>query len=220
MSLHSFFEDEKADGPFTILTVCTGNICRSPLVEMLLRKVLHGLPVVVHSAGTQALVGRPMTEQNCIIAEELGVQQVDDHRARLLKTDYLREADLVLVLTREHRAAVVEMLPRASRRVFTLREFSRITEAADVAELGPVAEAALGVDATGDAERVERLRAAVELVAQMRGSVPPPEELADDDVADPYRQSDEVYARSARQIITAVNPAGRFLRGAASRSLV
>ena len=106
MSLHYFFEDEKADGPFTILTVCTGNICRSPLVEMLLRKVLHGLPVVVHSAGTQALVGRPMTEQNCIIAEELGVQQVDDHRARLLKTDYLREADLVLVLTREHRAAV------------------------------------------------------------------------------------------------------------------
>ena len=213
MSLLSFFEDEKADGPFTILTVCTGNICRSPLAQVLLRKVLHGLPVQVHSAGTQALVGRPMTEQNCIIAEELGVQHVDDHRARLLTVDHLREADLVLVLTREHRSAAVEMLPRVNRRVFTLREFARIAEAADPSEVA----ASLSRDAgEGSGAAEERMRAAVEFIAQMRGMVPPAQFAEDDDVIDPYRRSDEIYALSAQQIVPAINATSRLLRGAAA----
>ncbi len=59
MSLSSLFEDSTNTGPFKILTVCTGNICRSPLAEGLLRKVLRGLPVEVSSAGTGALVGVP-----------------------------------------------------------------------------------------------------------------------------------------------------------------
>ncbi|MDN6173711.1 MAG: low molecular weight phosphatase family protein, partial [Yaniella sp.] len=37
--------------------MCTGNICRSPLAELLLRQALGKLPVTTHSAGTQALVG-------------------------------------------------------------------------------------------------------------------------------------------------------------------
>ena len=67
----SIFDTGRRTGPFSILTVCTGNICRSPLAEGLLRMVLGGLDVTVQSAGTAALVGEPMTEQNQRIAADL-----------------------------------------------------------------------------------------------------------------------------------------------------
>src|SRR5690606_38791625 len=53
----------------TILTVCTGNICRSPMGEVLLHAQLRDLGVRVHSGGTHALVDHEMTEQ----AQQLAV---------------------------------------------------------------------------------------------------------------------------------------------------
>lgn len=206
MPLTSLFAEESASGPFTVLTVCTGNICRSPLAEMLLRKVLVDQEIRVHSAGTEALVGRAMPEQNQIIASELGVTDEQQHRARQLDVGLIRESDLVLALTREHRRAVVEMLPRATRRVFTLREFGRLAEAIDVNDLQSE-ESQLTAD---------RLRAVVDLVAQLRGTLPPLANPDEDDVVDPYRQSDEVYARSAQEIIPAVNQIAKLFRLATS----
>lgn len=208
MSLFTLFEENRADGPFTILTVCTGNICRSPLAESLLRMVLVGLPARVHSAGTAALVGEPMSEQNRVIAVELGVTDAEAHRARQLTVEHVRDADLVLALSREHRRSVVELLPRMSRKVFTLREFARLSEACDLSEL-----------ATGPDVGIEtRMRQAVDLVAQLRGSIPPPTDPLEDDVVDPYRQSDEVYAHSAQQLVPGVNATARLLWGAARGS--
>lgn len=204
MSSLSLFESERATGPLTLLTVCTGNICRSPLAELLLQKVLTGFPITVESAGTQALVGRPMPEQNQIIAEELGVEDATSHSARQLEIEHLRGADLVLALTRDHRRAAVEMLPRVSRNVFTLREFARLADVVDLSEV------ALLADATAE----DRLRDSLELVSQMRGTLPPLDDPADDDVVDPYRLGDEVYALSAQQIVPAVNATARFFRRA------
>ena len=204
MSLSSLFAQEVEGRPFTVLTVCTGNICRSPLAETLLRKVLAGLAVQVHSSGTAALVGRTMPEQNQIIARELGVVDGERHSARQLVVEQIRESDLVLAMSREHRRAIVELLPKASRQVFTLREFARLTEALDSAEVH--ADAEMSPD--------DRLRLVVELVAQQRGTVPPLAEAGDDDVIDPYKQSDEIYARSAQEIIPAVNQISRVFRAA------
>lgn len=203
-SAPSLFAVERASGPLTVLTVCTGNVCRSPLAEGLLRMVMADLPVTVASAGTDALVGEQMTEQNRIIAAELGVGDGDDHRARQLETEHLREADLVLALTRNHRRAAAELLPRVSRHTFTLREFGRLAEAADLSELQ---------EATGLSPE-ERMREAIDLVAQLRGSLPPLADPAEEDVVDPFRQSDETYALSAQQIVPAVNSAAKLLRAA------
>jgi len=62
---------EPGGAPFTVLMVCTGNICRSPVAERLLRAQTEavGLPVVVHSAGTQSMVGHGMTPEAAHLAE-------------------------------------------------------------------------------------------------------------------------------------------------------
>lgn len=200
----TIFDTGKREGPFTILTVCTGNVCRSPLAEGLLRMVLGGLDVRVHSAGTGALIGESMTEQNQRIASDLGVTDGPGHRARQLEIEHLRSADLILALSREHRRQIVELLPRASRQTFTLREFARLAVEVSDEDLATLR----GLEA-------ERMRGAVELVAQLRGTLPPLENAADDDVVDPYRQPDDVYRLSADQLIPSVNSTASLLRRSA-----
>lgn len=118
----------KKSTPPTILTVCTGNICRSPLAEVLLRARLEPLGVRVHSAGTHALVDHGMTEQAQEIAVRSGadVSAAADHAARYLVEPLLRESDLVLTMAREHRSYVVQMMPSRLRQTFTAREFARL----------------------------------------------------------------------------------------------
>lgn len=201
----NLFDDTPKVGPFTILTVCTGNICRSPLAETVLRQVLQRLPITVHSSGTHALVGSPMTEQNQEIARELGVTDGAEHRARQIELEHVRDADLILALSREHRRAVVELLPKAARTTFTIREFARLTEA--LAKTKP--------DFSHIDDAGARMREAVKAVAQMRGTVVAPADAEADDVVDPYRQSDQVYKESADQLIPAVNTTAALLRYAA-----
>ena len=83
---------------FTILTVCTGNVCRSPIAEKLLRLELRDLPGVrVHSAGTNALVNAPMTPE--VKANRRRAWALPTPRRTSpgnCATSDIREADLVL----------------------------------------------------------------------------------------------------------------------------
>src|SRR5690625_7184834 len=106
---------------FTILTVCTGNICRSPLAEMLLRQALRGLPVVVHSAGTHALDGYQMPQRQLAIAASLGVSNCDVHQDKTITGQHVEEADVILPMGREYGSAVVQLSSSSLRRVVTLR---------------------------------------------------------------------------------------------------
>jgi protein-tyrosine phosphatase len=187
-----------AFGRFSILTVCTGNICRSPLAEHLLRDGLKAYPVIdVASAGTRALVGESMTAETMAIAHQHGAQEPEQHRARDLTVEQLRGADLVIALTRAHRSEIVAMLPRGSRHTFTLRELARLLDAVRASELRTVA--ALPYDATA-----ERLRELVDAAASMRGHIAPPENELDDDVIDPYRRGDDIYRLATAQLLPAV----------------
>ncbi|WP_243844298.1 low molecular weight phosphatase family protein [Salinibacterium sp. ZJ454] len=195
---------------FSILTVCTGNVCRSPLAEQLLRAGLQDWPqVAVASAGLGALVDRPMPEPALAMSASLGGIGGPEHRARQLDERLVRNADLVFAMAREHRRGTVELLPRASRVTFTVREFARLAEGLTADDLTDVATLPLD-DVAG------RFAELVRVVASRRGLVEQARHPEDDDVIDPYRQSDEVYQRSADELVPAVGVVLRTLRLAAT----
>ncbi len=168
------------DDTFSILTVCTGNVCRSPAVERLLASKL-GPTVSVASAGTHALVGHPISEPMAVLLRNRWRRGHVPFEARRLSEQMLKEADLVLPLTRAQRSLVVELWPAAVRRTFTL---ARVRAAAAVGSIPSALPAGTPAD---------RLRAAIPLAAAERGRERTSAD--EDDVIDPFRLSDEVYAR-------------------------
>ncbi|MBK5308180.1 MAG: protein-tyrosine-phosphatase [Frankiaceae bacterium] len=170
---------------FRVLHVCTGNICRSPLAEHLMRDGLRTRlgdaadRFVVESAGTWGHTGSPM---ETYALSTLATYALDGSAfsARELVAEHVVAADLILGATREHRAAAVVLHPRAAARTFTLREFARLTAGVDPTALP-----------SGDA--VERARALVVAAAANRGLVPP-ERPRDDDVDDPYQAPASAFA--------------------------
>src|SRR3954454_24464937 len=132
----------------------------------------------VSSAGTGALVDYPIQEHAAALMAEQGVD-VAGFAARQLDTDLLESADLLLGMTREHRAAAATAAPEVIRRLFTLREFARLASAG-AAEVDP------------SLPPVERAQALVQAAAGQRGMVRSGQP-ADDDVPDPYGRPADAY---------------------------
>jgi protein-tyrosine phosphatase len=194
---------------FSILTVCSGNICRSPLAEQLLRSGLAPWPAVaLSSAGTIGLTGQGMPDQAVALSRQFGGDP-SVHVARELTAQHLTEADLVFAMSREHRRAIAELAPRAIRYTFTIREFARLIENVTAEDLDEAASMPLG-------DVVGRFATLAPLAASQRGAVAPAASPDDDDVVDPYRQSDEVYAESARQLVPAVEAVVSLFQRAAT----
>ncbi|MCU1442752.1 MAG: low molecular weight phosphatase family protein [Cryobacterium sp.] len=188
--------------PFTILVVCTGNICRSPLAEQLLAARLgaSGISATVASAGTRALVGYPMTAEAAALSVRYGGDP-SAHAARQLTAEHVEDADLILAATRYHRGEVVTLSPKSSRSAFTLRQFARLVE--------PINEAppAGGSDFESQPEASTQraiFRRFVDHVAANRGVTSTVLRPTDDDMQDPYRRSRRVYERVGREIDAAV----------------
>lgn len=194
---------------FTILTVCTGNICRSPLAEQLLAKAFSDLAEVkVASVGTQAMVGSGMPPHSLTMAHRYGIQDPESHVSRQMTADELASGDLILAMDREHRRLIAEMNPRIATKIFTIREFARLAEATSDGDL------AMEFQAVRPASPVERLRTGVVSVALGRGMTPPLEDPEDDDVVDPYGRGLDVYEASAEVLIPAINSTVSVLRRA------
>jgi protein-tyrosine phosphatase len=206
-----FSADRGSSGSPTvqILTVCTGNICRSPLAEQVLRARLGDLDVQVSSAGTHALIGDPMPADALRLAASLGVADDDAaaHRGRWLTEKLLVTPDLVLAMSREHRTHVVELAPARIRSAFTAREFERLATGLADADVRRAAD-----DAGTDPHA--RVRAAVQRVASRRGVVEPPVDPTADDVVDPYRRSWDTYQLSATQLLPGLEQVARVIRAA------
>ncbi|KTS09166.1 low molecular weight phosphatase family protein [Microbacterium testaceum] len=197
---------------FSVLSVCTGNICRSPVAELLLARSLGPLgDVRIESAGTGALVGSGVPDQAQRLAASRGID-ASAHRARQIDNDMIRGADLIVAMAREHRRLIVESLPAAMRRTFTLRELARIAEFVE-----PRLEQAV-ID-SGATTAADGMRAAVGLAAALRGTVEPPASPEEFDVVDPYRRSDETYERSFVELAPAADRVADYLGSAARIAL-
>jgi protein-tyrosine phosphatase len=194
---------------FAVLTVCSGNICRSPIAEQVLRAATDDIPGIVYSsAGTIALDGDEMPEQAQRISRLLGGDP-SGHAARYLTEGVVAGSRLVLALSREHRRAAVELWPKAVRYAFTLREFARLADGLTDDDLASVAR--LPIDDTP-----ARMAELVTVVAGQKGQVAHPVNPADDDVVDPFGRDDTTYSLSGEQIAPATEILVRVFRRAAT----
>jgi len=136
-----------------ILVVCTGNVCRSPVAEGLLRAALalrlgDDAPPVT-SAGTIGWEGSSADPYSVEAAAERGVD-ISDHRARMLRRPDVLQAGLVLAMAREHAEAV----PAESRtKTFTLKELVRLLETLPAPEAGDPGAVLVDRIARADAQR-------------------------------------------------------------------
>ncbi len=108
-----------------VLFVCTGNVCRSPSAEVLLRACAEPSQVTVTSAGLHALVDEPVDPPTADALAERGID-AGAHRGRQFLASMAADADLVLTAETAHRDQVMTEVPAAFRRIFTMKEFGRL----------------------------------------------------------------------------------------------
>ncbi|MEV4707209.1 phosphotyrosine protein phosphatase [Actinoplanes sp. NPDC049316] len=187
--------------PFTVLHVCMGNICRSPMAERLLvlaarqRLAKLGSGAALddllrsESAGTGGW--HEGEEMNPPAARQIRLRggSVDGFTARKLTSAHLAGADLILTATADQTDYVHALLPEAAHRSFVLGHLGRILREIDTAALPPA-----GTDPEAFAARAAALVAAAD---RGRGDKEP---LPGDDLDDPWGRGDQTFQRVADEI--------------------
>jgi protein-tyrosine phosphatase len=186
--------------PFTVLHVCMGNICRSPMAERLLAQAVReqggsDALVLSHSAGTGGW--HEGEEMNPPAARQVKARGGDpgDFRARKLRAEHIDAADLVLTATADQSEYVAALRPDAAGRTFVLGEFGRLLDEVDLG--------ALPRDARTPEEILARGVALVEAVDEARGDAEPHHT---DDLDDPWGRGDQTFSRVGDEIEATVRP--------------
>lgn len=179
-----------------ILFVCTGNTCRSPMAEGLLRKLAkeRGVDVEVRSAGVSAIPGTSISRHAAAILQDEGIH--DAIHSSQLSAEAVAWADLILTLTGAHKRHLLQVFPDAVAKTHTLKEYVQTQESvsADIRELDSLyAEAemnlALGTEpAAADLQRIIEIR----------------QRIPSFDISDPFGGSREDYELAAAEIRTAL----------------
>jgi tRNA threonylcarbamoyl adenosine modification protein (Sua5/YciO/YrdC/YwlC family) len=109
---------------FNVLFVCSGNTCRSPMAEGILKTLVNPKYCEVRSAGTIAMGGLQSAHYARQVVKECG-GSIDRHRSNYLDRELIDWADLVLVMEFKHYETVLEINPDAVVKTFLLREYRR-----------------------------------------------------------------------------------------------
>jgi len=106
----------------SIVFVCQGNICRSPLGGLLLTKLLEGLPVRVASAGMLPRMHNPSPANGVTAARELGID-LSSHRSAHLAPFLAEQATVLVVFDEKNRASILQRYPALAPRILFLGSF-------------------------------------------------------------------------------------------------
>ena len=161
-----------------VFFICTGNLCRSPMAEGLMRHQLEQrgcTEVFVSSAGTWAYDGSPATPDAVETVSKSGVD-LGDHRSRPIAMDELLAADVIVAMTSVHVRELASLAPEVIDRIVLMKELREIDPM-------PVPD-----DASVE-QRVDAL---------LRGKRPPRRRSLD--VDDPMGLPAHAYERTAREL--------------------
>ncbi|MFW5985821.1 MAG: ribose 5-phosphate isomerase B [Halanaerobiales bacterium] len=119
-----------------ILFVCTGNTCRSPMAEYILRDELNkrGIEdIEVESAGISATWGMEANSMSINALKEWGIN-LQHHKTKPVNPELIGKADLILAMTRAHRRILKEINTEAGKKIFTLREYTGEEQILDIGD--------------------------------------------------------------------------------------
>lgn len=138
-----------------ILTVCVGNICRSPLAQVLLAREFPDK--TIWSAGLGALVGNPADPLIVEVALAQGLD-LSAHRAQQVTGWMCQNAELILVMEQGHKAQLEQQYPLVRGKVFRLGEFGQFDIADPYRQPKAAFEAACAAIVRGVADWVPRIQ--------------------------------------------------------------
>ena len=115
----------------SILIVCTGNTCRSPMAEILLRTAIENEPSLsnynIQSAGIFAAQGQAASENAQKIIEKKSYD-LSKHRSKQISQDLVDQSDLILAMTQSHLRALSSAFPESLNKMHLFRAFTKESE--------------------------------------------------------------------------------------------
>lgn len=191
--------------PFTVLHVCMGNICRSPMAERLLvRAVAEAAPgadsgpELVHSHSTGTGGWHAGEDMHPSAARQVRARGGDPRQfaARRLRSEHIDCADLVLPATADQQLYVTALRPDAAPRTFVLGELGRLLPRVDLNALPAVGTP------TPESVHARGVALVAALDAVRAGAAP----LPGDDLDDPWGRGEKTFARVADEIEDVLRP--------------